>query len=162
MGRVPGAIIVVDDRVARGQRPDRSGPAAVAALGERGVDCPAPRVVAEEEAEIAAAIRAALAGGARLVFTAGGTGVTPRDVVPEVTRGFLEVELPGLATQILLRGVANTPLAGLSRGLVGVTGRGAEAAVVVNAPGSRGGVRDAAAVVGEVLPNLLEQLGGGD
>ncbi|MDO5730348.1 MogA/MoaB family molybdenum cofactor biosynthesis protein [Corynebacterium sphenisci] len=155
---VPGAVIVVDDRVAAGRRPDRSGELARTALAEAGVRCGAPRIVAEEAPAFAAALAEAVSGGARLVLTAGGTGCTPRDIVPEVTREQLALELPGLATQILVRGLSGTPLAGLSRGVVGLTGRGPGAALVVNAPGSRGGVRDAVAVIAEVLPNLLEQL----
>lgn len=159
---VAGVVITVSDRCAAGVRPDESGPRAVTELAEHGVDCPAPTVVTDDVAAIADAIRAALESGARVVFTTGGTGVTPRDRTPEATAPFIESRLPGLETQILQRGLTKTPLAGLSRGMVGVTGRGADAAVVVNAPGSTGGVRDAIAVVGPLLPHLLEQLGGGD
>lgn len=159
---VPGVVITVSDRCAAGTRPDKSGPRAVEALAVHGVACPAPVVVTDDVPEVAAAIRAALDGGARLVFTTGGTGVTPRDNTPEATAPFVETRLPGLEAQILNHGLTKTPLAGLSRGIVGVTGRGADAAVIVNAPGSSGGVRDAIEVIGPLMPHLLEQLGGGD
>lgn len=159
---VPGVVITVSDRCAAGTRPDKSGPRAVEALAAHGVACPAPVVVTDDVPEIAAAIRAALDGGARLVFTTGGTGVTPRDNTPEATAPFVATRLTGLETQILIHGLSKTPLAGLSRGIVGVTGRGADAAVIVNAPGSSGGVRDAIEVIGPLVPHLIEQLGGGD
>lgn len=161
-GEVSGVVITVSDRCAAGTRPDKSGPRAVEALAAHGVACPAPVVVTDDVPEIRAAIEAALNGGARLVFTTGGTGVTPRDNTPEATEPFVATRLPGLETQILNHGLTKTPLAGLSRGIVGVTGRGADAAVIVNAPGSSGGVRDAIEVIGPLMPHLLEQLGGGD
>lgn len=161
-GEVSGVVITVSDRCAAGTRPDKSGPRAVEALAAHGVACPEPVVVTDDVPEIRAAIETALNGGARLVFTTGGTGVTPRDNTPEATEPFVATRLPGLETQILNHGLTKTPLAGLSRGIVGVTGRGADAAVIVNAPGSSGGVRDAIEVIGPLMPHLLEQLGGGD
>ena len=161
-GEVPGVVITVSDRCAAGTRPDKSGPRAVEALAAHGVVCPEPVVVTDDVPQIRAAIETALNGGARLVFTTGGTGVTPRDNTPEATEPFVATRLPGLETQILNHGLTKTPLAGLSRGIVGVTGRGGDAAVIVNAPGSSGGVRDAIEVIGPLMPHLLEQLGGGD
>ncbi|WP_295629652.1 MogA/MoaB family molybdenum cofactor biosynthesis protein [uncultured Corynebacterium sp.] len=159
---VPGVVITVSDRSAAGVRADKSGPLAVEALAEHGVICPEPVIVTDDGPAIAAAIERALDGGARMVFTTGGTGVTPRDVTPESTAPFVATRLPGLEAQILQHGLTKTPLAGLSRGIVGVTGRGAQAAVIVNAPGSSGGVRDAIEVIGPLMPHLIEQLGGGD
>lgn len=161
-GEVPGVVITVSDRCAAGTRLDKSGPRAVEALAAHGVVCPEPVVVTDDVPEIRAAIETALNGGARLVFTTGGTGVTPRDNTPEATEPLVATRLPGLETQILNHGLTKTPLAGLSRGIVGVTGRGEDAAVIVNAPGSSGGVRDAIEVIGPLMPHLLEQLGGGD
>jgi len=98
----------------------------------------------------------------RVVLTTGGTGVTPRDLTPEATAPLLETRIEGIEAQIRAHGLTKTPLAGLSRGLVGVTSRGDDGALVVNAPGSRGGVKDTVAVVGPLVPHVLEQLGGGD
>ena len=102
------------------------------------------------------------ASGARVVLTTGGTGVTPRDLTPEGTAPLLTARLEGVEAQIRAYGLTKTPLSGLSRGLVGVTSREATGALVVNAPGSRGGVKDTVAVVGPLVPHVLEQLGGGD
>ena len=159
---VPGAVITISDRVAKGTRDDRSGPLAVEILSRYGVECPAPTVVPDEIEDIRSAVRSALASGARVIVTSGGTGVTPRDCTPEALAPLLECELPGIAEQIRQTGLAHTPLAGLSRGPVGVTGREADDAFVIAAPGSTGGVRDSLAVAGPLIPHLLEQLGGGD
>ena len=102
-----------------------------------------------------------LAAGARVVLTTGGTGVTPRDLTPEATAPLLDTRMEGLEAQIRAYGLSKTPLAGLSRGLVGVTSRGDAGALVVNAPGSRGGVKDTVAVIGPLVPHVLAQLGGG-
>ncbi|NLI18765.1 MAG: MogA/MoaB family molybdenum cofactor biosynthesis protein [Actinomycetales bacterium] len=159
---VPGAVITVSDRCASGAREDRSGPLARDLLAGHGVVVDEVVIVPDDVAAVRAAILAAVRAGARVVLTAGGTGVTPRDVTPEATGPLLATEIPGIAEQIRAAGLAATPLAGLSRGLVGVTSRDADGALVVNAPGSPGGVRDAIAVVGPLVPHVLEQLGGGD
>lgn len=157
---VQGAVIVVSDRCVAGERGDRTTPAAVAALAEHGVNVTHRAVVPEGRDAVARELRAALEGGARVVVTAGGTGLGPRNYTPEATAPLLAAELPGIATQILLRGLDSTPLAGLSRGLVGVTARGPGASLIVNAPHSRGGVRDAVAVIGPLLPHILRDGGG--
>ena len=97
-----------------------------------------------------------------MVLTTGGTGVTPRDLTPEATAPLLSTRLEGIEAQIRAHGLSKTPLAGLSRGLVGVTSRGDDGALIVNAPGSRGGVKDTVAVIGPLVSHVLEQLGGGD
>ncbi|MGB4776907.1 MogA/MoaB family molybdenum cofactor biosynthesis protein, partial [Microbacterium sp.] len=96
---------------------------------------------------------------ARLVVTTGGTGVSPTDVTPEQTAPLLVRHLPGIAEELRRRGAASTPFAVLSRGLAGVAASGA---VVVNLPGSVGGVRDGIAVLDAVLDHLVDQIAGGD
>lgn len=159
---VAGAVIVVSDRCAAGIREDRSGPLARNLLASHGVLVDGVVIVPDEIAAVRRAILDALAGGARVVFTSGGTGVTPRDLTPEATRPLLVAELPGVAEQIRAAGLAATPLSGLSRGLVGVTSRQPDGALVVNAPGSTGGVRDAVGVVGPLIRHIIAQLEGGD
>jgi molybdenum cofactor synthesis domain-containing protein len=158
---VAGAVITVSDRCARGEAEDRSGPLAAELLAGAGVR--AGVVVVPDGAEsVRRALRAALADGARVVLTTGGTGVSPRDLTPEGTRDVLTRELPGLAEAIRARGAVTVPTAVLSRGLVGIArGRDGEA-LVLNVPGSTGGVRDAVAVLAPLLPHILDQLAGGD
>ncbi|WP_172119711.1 MogA/MoaB family molybdenum cofactor biosynthesis protein [Actinomyces faecalis] len=159
---VPGAVITVSDRCANGAREDLSGPLARRLLAGYGVEVDRVRVVPDDVVAIRAALTEAVAEGARVVLTTGGTGVTPMDLTPEATEPLLDTRLEGLEAQVRDYGLSKTPLAGLSRGLIGVTGRGADAALVVNAPGSRGGVKDAVTVIGPLVPHVLEQLGGGD
>ncbi|AMD88352.1 molybdenum cofactor biosynthesis protein [Actinomyces radicidentis] len=159
---VRGAVITVSDRCASGAREDLSGPLAMRLLAEHGVLVEDFQVVPDGVESVSQAIREAVAAGARVVLTTGGTGVTPRDLTPEGTAPLLETRLEGLEEQVRSYGLAKTPLAGLSRGLVGVTSRDSAGALVVNAPGSRGGVKDTVAVIGPLVPHVLEQLGGGD
>ena len=159
---VRGAVITVSDRCASGQREDTSGPLAQRLLGEHGVVVEEVVVVPDDIDAVQAALRAAVADGARVVLTTGGTGVTPYDLTPEATAPLLVTRMEGLEAQIRSYGLTKTPLAGLSRGLVGVTSRGADGVLIVNAPGSRGGVKDAVTVIGPLVPHVLEQLGGGD
>lgn len=159
---VRGAVITVSDRCATGEREDLSGQLAMRLLAEHGVLVEDVQVVPDGVDSVSQAIREAVAAGARVVLTTGGTGVTPRDLTPEGTAPLLEARLEGLEAQVRSYGLAKTPLAGLSRGLVGVTSRDSAGALVVNAPGSRGGVKDTVAVIGPLVPHVLEQLGGGD
>ncbi|GAA4427679.1 MogA/MoaB family molybdenum cofactor biosynthesis protein [Georgenia halophila] len=157
----PAVVITVSDRCARGEAEDLSGPLAVRLLADAGVSA-AVMVVPDGVASVRDALRSALDGGARLVLTTGGTGISPRDLTPEGTREVLCRELPGLAEAIRTQGAAAVPTAVLSRGLAGIAPGHDGEALVVNAPGSPGGVRDAVAVVAPVLPHVLEQLDGGD
>lgn len=159
---VRGAVITVSDRCVSGEREDVSGPLAARLLRRHDVVVDAVKVVPDGVEPVRAAIEEAIAAGARVVLTTGGTGVTPRDLTPEGTAPLLAVRLEGIEAQIRAYGLTQTPLSSLSRGLVGVTSRGADGVLVVNAPGSRGGVKDTVAVVGPLVPHVLEQLGGGD
>ncbi|MGA9102064.1 MogA/MoaB family molybdenum cofactor biosynthesis protein [Aeromicrobium sp.] len=153
-----GAVVVASGRAAAGVYDDTTGPLLVDALSSWGFDTPEP-VVVPDGAKVGEAVRAALDGGADVVLTTGGTGINPTDRTPEATRPLLDRELPGVAEAIRAYGVANgIPTAMLSRGLAGVSGR----AVVVNLPGSRGGVKDAIAVLADVVPHAVDQLRGGD
>lgn len=149
-------VVTVSDRAHRGVYPDRSGPLLVTGLAGLGFAVPAPVVVPDELDQIAAAVRAAVDGGADLVVTTGGTGLAPRDVTPEATRGLLDRELPGLAEALRAAGRDKVPTAVLSRGLAGTRGT----ALIVNLPGSTGGVRDGLGVLGPVVGHAIAQLRG--
>ncbi|SES03292.1 molybdenum cofactor synthesis domain-containing protein [Propionibacterium cyclohexanicum] len=160
--RQRAAVVTVSDRCSSGEARDLSGPLAAQLLGALGLDVSPVIVVPDGVRPVRSAIEDAVAAGHRLVLTTGGTGVSPRDLTPEATESLLEMHLDGLAEAIRRRGAEHVPTALLSRGLVGVMGRGAGASVVVNAPGSPGGVRDAVAVIGPMLEHLFAQLAGAD
>jgi molybdenum cofactor synthesis domain-containing protein len=151
-------VIVASNRAADGVYPDETGPLIVAALRGWGFDVDEPVVVHDGD-PVGDALGEALAAGAAAVLTTGGTGINPTDRTPEATRPHLDRELPGVAEALRAAGVAKgVPTAVLSRGLAGVAGT----AVVVNLPGSRGGVKDGLAVLAHVLPHAVDQLRGGD
>ena len=151
-------VVVASNRAAAGVYADETGPLIVSALKELGFVVDAPVVVPDGD-PVGAAIRAAVDGGARLVLTTGGTGLTPTDRTPEQTRALLDREVPGIAEAIRAAGVAaGVPSAVLSRGLAGVAGD----CLVVNLPGSRGGVKDGLAVLQPWLVHAVEQVVGSD
>jgi molybdenum cofactor synthesis domain-containing protein len=155
---VKAVVVVASNRAASGVYEDTTGPLIVDALTEAGFDVEAPVVVPDGD-PVGEAIRSAVAGGARAVVTTGGTGLTPTDLTPEVTRPLLDREVPGVAEAIRAYGVGHgVPTAALSRGLAGVSG----SAFVVNLPGSRGGVKDGLAVVVPLLRHAVEQVVGSD
>ncbi len=150
-------VVTASNRAAAGFYADRSGPVIVEWLRARGFDCPDPTVVPDGE-PVGEAIRMAVAAGADIVITTGGTGISPTDATPEVTRALLDYEVPGLADAIRAAGAPMVPTAVLSRGVTGVAGR----TLVVNLPGSTGGVRDGLGVLDSVLDHAIDQLRGGD
>lgn len=155
---LPAVVVVASNRAAAGVYDDTTGPLIVDALQSWGFVVGEP-VVCPDGEPVGLAIAAAVDGGARVVLTTGGTGLTPTDRTPEVTRPLLDREVPGLAEAIRAAGVAKgVPTAVLSRGLAGVAGR----ALVVNLPGSRGGVKDALAVLEPVIVHAVEQIVGSD
>ncbi|MBS1675450.1 MAG: MogA/MoaB family molybdenum cofactor biosynthesis protein [Actinobacteria bacterium] len=147
-------VLVVSTRAAAGVYADETGPLIRDWLDARGFAVADPVVV--PDASVAAALSEALASGPDVVLTTGGTGLSPDDRTPEATARVLDREIPGLIEELRRRGLASTPMALLTRGVAGVAGR----TVVMNLPGSRGGVRDGLAVLDPILDHLLGQLSG--
>jgi molybdenum cofactor synthesis domain-containing protein len=154
---VKASVIVASNRAAAGVYADTSGPLLVDGLRELGFDTGEPVVVPDGD-PVEAALRTAVADAVDVVLTSGGTGITPTDATPEVTRRVLDYEVPGIAEAIRAYGLVKVPAAALSRGLAGVAGR----TLIVNLPGSRGGAKDGLAVLGPILRHAVEQLRGGD
>lgn len=151
-------VITASNRSAAGVRPDTSGPILVAGLRELGLEVADPLVVPDGE-PVGEALRAAVASGIDLILTTGGTGLSPTDRTPEMTRLVIDREVPGLADAIRDHGTKHgIATAVLSRGIAGLAGR----VLVINAPGSPGGCRDAIAALSPVLIHALDQISGLD
>ena len=154
---IRAAVLTISDSGYRGEREDLSGPALRDRLRRLGWTVAVEEMLPDEAGVISARL-AQLAdwGDVSLILTTGGTGVTIRDVTPEATRAVIEKEIPGLGELMRTRGLEDTPRAALSRALAGTRGK----ALIVNLPGSpRGAICSLDAIV-ELVPHILELLGG--
>jgi molybdenum cofactor synthesis domain-containing protein len=150
-------VIVASNRAWAGVYADSSGPLLVSGLRKLGFEVAAPVVVPDGE-PVGKALREAIDDEVDVVLTSGGTGITPTDRTPDVTRALLDYEVPGIAEAIRAHSRDRVPSSVLSRGLAGVAGR----TLIINLPGSLGGARDGLAVLGPILQHAVDQLRGGD
>jgi len=152
-------VITCSTRSASGSRNDTSGPTLVEQLRDAGWDVdPEIRLLTDDVDLIAATLVEAAHAGYRLVLTSGGTGLTPTDVTPAATRRAIDREVPGMAELMRASGMASTPMASLSRGVVGARG----STLIANLPGSPRGARESLEALLPVLRHAVDQLGGGD
>ena len=149
------AVITISDRASRGEYDDLSGPVIEKDLRARFLDVEVTRaVVPDEPPAILSALESFV--GVDFILTTGGTGISPRDVTPEVTMKFCDRELPGIAEALRAASLAETPAAMLSRGYAGLRA----STIVVNFPGSVKAVRLYMTVIGPVMEHALRMLRG--
>jgi molybdopterin adenylyltransferase len=150
-------ILTVSTKGAAGERTDGSGDAIAAWAKQHGYDVAARELVSDDTAAIARVLVSWADGGTMdLILTTGGTGLAARDVTPEATRAVIAREADGIADFVRAQSWAAFPRAALSRGVAGVRG----ATLIVNLPGSTGGVSDGLAALDHIAPHAVELLKG--
>jgi molybdenum cofactor synthesis domain-containing protein len=150
-------VIVASNRASAGVYRDTSGPILVDGLRSLGCVVDEPLVVPDGD-PVEAMLRAAVDEGLDVVVTSGGTGCSPTDATPEMTRRVLDFEIPGIAEAVRAYSRERVPTSVLSRGLAGVAGQ----TLIVNLPGSTGGAKDGLAVLAPILAHTVDQIRGGD
>ncbi len=150
-------VVTASNRASAGIYADKSGSLLVSLLGEAGCTVDGPVVVPDGE-PVEGALRDGVAEGYDVIVTTGGTGLTPTDLTPEMTARVISREIPGIAETIRAANRDKVPTSILSRGLAGQAG----STLIVNLPGSSGGVRDGVAVLAPILQHAVDQIRGGD
>lgn len=150
-------VVTASNRASAGVYADKGGPVLAAGLAGLGFEVAGPQVVPDGD-PVEQALREGVAAGFDVILTTGGTGISPTDRTPDATARVLDYEIPGIPQAIRAENLAKVPTAALSRGLAGVAGR----TLIVNLPGSTGGVRDGLAVLERILLHAVDQIRGGD
>ncbi len=155
---ITAMVLTISDRASAGIYQDESGPLLSAGLSEQGYKVIQSVLVPDDVDKISSAISSALALEVRLIVTTGGTGISERDVTPEATVQFIEKMLPGFSEALRALGRKVNAKSDLTRGLAGINGK----SLIINLPGSLGGVRDGLVIIGALAGHIFDQLDGGE
>jgi len=151
-------VITASNRASAGVYADTSGEILAAGLTKLGYELKDPIVIPDNISQIQAAIELSLAGKVDLIVTTGGTGVSPHDVTPEATAPLIRKLLPGIPEAFRAYSRDRVPTTDLSRGLAGVTG----SSLIINLPGSPGGVKDGLVIIERLAGHVHDQIAGVD
>jgi molybdenum cofactor synthesis domain-containing protein len=151
------AVLTLSDKGSRGERVDESGTIIKAILKDAGIDVYEYEVIPDER-DILKDRLLALSEKTDLIITNGGTGLSPRDITPDVTLEVIEREVPGIAESMRYAGLEKTPRAMLSRAVAGVRGE----CLIVNLPGSPKAVKEGLEVIVDILPHAIEKIKGSE
>jgi molybdopterin adenylyltransferase len=150
-------VLTISDKGSRGERQDGSGPLAKQYIEKLSIDVDHYDIVPDDIGAIAAVLKKwADNEGLDLIITSGGTGLAPRDVTPEATLSVIEKQVPGITEAMRIETLKRSPTAILSRSIAGVRGK----CLIINVPGSPGGVRECMEIISPVLIHALETLNG--
>ena len=151
-------VITASNRASAGVYADTSGEILAAGLTKLGYELKDPIVIPDNISQIQAAIELSLASKVDLIVTTGGTGVSPHDVTPEATAPLIKKLLPGIPEAFRAYSRDRVPTTDLSRGLAGVTG----SSLIINLPGSPGGVKDGLVIIERLAGHVHDQIAGVD
>ncbi len=149
------AILTISTSVAAGRSEDLSGAALVELAQAAGAEVVAQEVVTDDRQAIEDALRRQIDAGVSLIFTTGGTGLTPDDVTPEATRAVIDRDAPGFAEAMRAESLSHTPLGILTRGVSGIAGR----TLIINFPGNPKAIRQLFPVIAPTLEHVVATLG---
>lgn len=157
MEKIKTAILTLSDKGSRGERVDESGKLITETLEQKDYTITFYKVIPDEK-DILKKHLIELAEKTDLIITNGGTGLSPRDITPDVTREVIEREIPGIAEAMRIKGLEKTPRAMLTRGISGVRGN----CLIVNLPGSPKAVLESLEVIIDVIPHAIEKIKGSE
>ena len=148
------AVLTISSSVAAGRTEDRSGEALATLAAAAGAEVVAREVIADDREAIEAALRRHASGGVSLIFTTGGTGLTPDDVTPEATRAVIDRDAPGFAEAMRAESLRHTPMGILTRGVSGIAGR----TLIINFPGNPRAIGELFPVIAPTLAHAVATL----